>query len=148
MASISTFHKILHVKETDKHMAQKQYQQSVQEFEKIAMDMYELLKKKEKAETSYHNQLQHPTHVTDLHASSQYIEQLERKIASLQPSFQHARANMDHKQEHLTEAHVEMKKFEKLIDRKQHHMQLYQQELERKQMDEISVQQFLSQGNR
>lgn len=148
MADIATFHKLLQIKETDKNVAHKVYQESVEEFEQVATTMYELLKKKEQAEEYYHHQLQHNTQVTDLHMTFNYIEQLDKQISQMQSSVQKARNQMESKQEELTSAHVEMKKYEKIIDRKEHNLHSLLMENEKKHMDELSMQQFISQGNR
>ncbi|MYL33143.1 flagellar export protein FliJ [Pontibacillus yanchengensis] len=148
MADIATFHKLLQLKETDKNVAHKIYQESIEEFEQVATTMYELLKKKEQAEEYYQHQLQQSTQVTELHMTHNYIEQLNKQITQMQSSVQEARNHMENKQEELTFAHVEMKKYEKIIDRKEHNLYSLQMENEKKQMDEISMQQFISQGNR
>ncbi|MFC0524139.1 flagellar export protein FliJ [Pontibacillus salicampi] len=148
MAELSTYHKLLQMKETDKNLAHKDYQDSVEVFEEVATKMYELLKKKEQAEAHYQKQIQHSMQITDLHTSFQYIDRLEKQIANLQQAIHTARSDMQQKQESLTSAHVEMKKYEKIIDRKEYHIHTVRTYEEKKQMDDMSMQQFLSQGIR
>lgn len=146
MAHVAIFNKLLQLKEKDKNIAQKVYQDSVAHFEEVATELYALLKKKEIAEEAYLQQLQSTTNVTELNMNYEYIARLEKQIAELQPSLQQARGEMELKQQELTSAHIEVKKYEKIIDNKLEHEKFLNMENEKKQMDEISMQQFIKQG--
>lgn len=147
MSNVATFYKLLNLKETEKNMAQKDYQESVDHFEEKATKLYHLLKQKEDAELKYLETLELPTNVSTLHLNQQYIERLEKQINQLQPSVQQARGEMEEKQEKLSSAHIEMKKYEKIIERKEESYKASVATQEKKDMDEISMQQFISQGS-
>ncbi|KGX93328.1 hypothetical protein N781_12210 [Pontibacillus halophilus JSM 076056 = DSM 19796] len=146
MASLATFHRLLDVQEQRKLEVQQEYQTAQEQFEDVATQLYTLLKKKEQAEARYEQTLQTGLSITTIQETVDYISRLEGQIASLQGSVQQARQHMNDQHVALQEAHVDTKKYEKLIQNKvekQRQSELY---YEKQQMDEISVQQFLSQS--
>ncbi|UOQ93221.1 flagellar export protein FliJ [Halobacillus shinanisalinarum] len=149
MTSLQAFHKIKDLHEREKKEKQKHYQEQVDVFESLATNLYEMLKKKEAAEQSFHEGLTH----SKVKAQSfihhrRYVEQLENEIMKLQPEVQQARAQMEAAQARLSSAHVEVKKFEKLIDNKLERHRQWLKEEESKQMDELSTRQYLTYKNR
>lgn len=144
MSGIAAFHKILRVRESEKNAAQTAYNQSMDRFEKEATKLYMLLRKKEEAEGSYQSIANEPIAIEKLKEQSAYMEQLNKKINHLQQQVILARSDMEAKQQKLSEAFMEVKKFEKLIEnRKQTEWKKAKSE-EAKWMDEISMQQYLS----
>lgn len=148
MANTVALTKILQLRELEKNDAQKAYHNSMEFFEKIATNLYEMLKKKEAAEQSYDVFIQNSTPLEKIKEQLTYIENLNQKIVQLQTEVQKARSDMELKQVKLSDAHTEVKKFEKIIKlRKQSALQMAQRQ-ENQFMDEISVQQYLSHNNR
>lgn len=144
MAETAALAKILHVRENEKKNAQMAYHHSMDIFEEIATKLYSLLKKKEMAEDSYESYLYTPASLEVIKQQSTYIERLNRQIMDLQQDVQQARSNMESKQHVLKDAHIEVKKFEKIIEtRKQSEMEALKKN-EKASMDEISLQQFRS----
>jgi len=148
MSGVASLSKILNVREQEKKSAEKDYRNSMDAFETIAMELYSALKKKETAETAYETYLQEITPIDVIKEQVSYIEVLNKQIVHLQNQVQNARAKMETKQDMLAEAHIEVKKFEKIIE----HRTLEKEELIKKEekamMDEISIQQYLSYKNR
>lgn len=143
--SATTLNKVLNVREREKLSAQKDYNLSIATFENVATKLYSLLKKKEEAQESQEISMQVPTSIEMIKYQSEYIEQLTVKIANMQKEVQLARYKMDQKHEELTEAHVEVKKFEKMIEIKKKTEDERLRKEEAAAMDEISIQQYLSQ---
>ncbi|GGJ44069.1 flagellar export protein FliJ [Virgibacillus salexigens] len=148
MAETVVLNKLLHVREREKIAAQKVYQQSIDFFEAIGTQLYELLKKKEAAEASYEASLSDMTTLEKLREQVRYIEELNHHIVRLQEEVNQARNNMESNQEQLTNAHIEMKKFEKLIETREKNEIEIQQRKEKASMDELSIYQFLNHKNR
>jgi flagellar FliJ protein len=148
LAETRSFVKILHVRESEKMDAQKAYQQSMDFFEQIATKFYHLLRKKEKAEASYDELIQHSTILEKVKEQAAYLEKLNQQIIRLQAEVQQARNEMESKQLKLTDAHVEVKKFQKIIETRNNNEIENEKKLERNQMDAISLQQFISYKNR
>jgi flagellar protein FliJ len=73
-----------------------------------------------------------------------YIETLESKITELQKKVSLARTNMETKQQVLSDAHVETKKFEKIIEFRTNEELDKVKKAEDSFMNEISIQQYLS----
>ncbi|MBM7571822.1 flagellar export protein FliJ [Aquibacillus albus] len=138
-----SFEKILSVRKRDKDQAQMDYQHSVTNFETKATQLYHLLSKKEYMEEKYQNFLKNSSTITQLASHSTYIEKIKLQIRQLEELVSRARSEMEGKQGKLTDAHVEVKKFEKLIERKK---QLQEEKLMHQEsvlMDEASAIQFL-----
>lgn len=147
MSNTQSLEKLLSVREKEKNDAQEVYRSSVEYFEEIASKLYHLLKEKETAETSYEKYLGNISPVTTLSLQHDYIERLNKQIWQLQDSVDRARNDMETNQGKLTEAHIEMKKFEKIIEQKQkQYLEKIRYE-ENKLMDEISATQFSSRIN-
>src|SRR5690625_912369 len=148
LAETKSFVKILHVREQEKMDAQKAYQQSTDSFEQVATRFYHLLKKKEDAEASYDDLIQYSTTLDKVKEQAAYIERLNKQIVRLQHEFQQARNEMESKQSKLTDAHVEVKKFQHIIESRNHEKVEKEKQLERNQMDAISLKQYISYKNR
>lgn len=148
MAEIVALSKILNVREREKHDAQKDYHQSIEYFEGVATQLFTLLKKKEKAEEAQDEYIQNTIPIVKIRGQIAYIETLNKQILQLQQEVQAARTEMESKQVLLTDAHVEVKKFEKIITYRKKEQQEIMQRNEKISMDEISVQQYLNQKNR
>lgn len=145
MSQTTTLTKVLHIREREKDHAQKAYNQSIEMFEEVATKLYTLLKKKEDAEESYENYIQSTVQIEKIVEQMAYIESLNHQIVALQQQVNQARDEMEAKQQTLTDSHIEVKKFEKLIENRKLQQQKDRLKQEQASMDEISVQQFLSQ---
>ncbi|WP_087972907.1 flagellar export protein FliJ [Oceanobacillus rekensis] len=148
MTKTIAFTKILHLREDEKKTAHKAYQQSLDSFEKIATKLYNLLRKKENAEESYDYFIQSTTQIEQIKEQALYIERLNRQISEIQYLVQRARNDMESKQVILTDAHIEMKKFEKIIEIRKIAEEDNKKRVENKFMDELSITQYLSHKNR
>jgi flagellar protein FliJ len=144
MAGTAVLSKILDIREKEKKDAQVAYRQSVDAFEEVAMKLLELLQKKEAAESSYDEALSSSMHLDYIQDQLAYIETLNKKIDNLQVEVQQARTIMESKQQKLSEAHVETKKYEKIIEFRTNEIVEKVKKAEESFMNEISIQQFLS----
>lgn len=140
-----TLTKVLNIREQEKMDAQKAYNQSLKTFEEIATRLYMLLKKKEAAEETYEVSIQDSMQIEKIRQQMDYIEILSRKIVDLERDVQKAREEMNLKHSKLENAHVEVKKFEKIIENRQQTKAEMLRKQEEATMDEISIQQYLSQ---
>jgi|SRR5690625_152055 len=143
MAQTKALSKILNVREKEEKDAQIAHHQSVSFFEKMATQLYQLLKRKEDAEDSYEKFMKNPACIDQIKEQLDYIETLNQQIIELQDNVKKARIRMETKQEKLTYAHVEVKKYEKLIENRMSKKKLLELKLEQNFLDEISTQQFL-----
>lgn len=143
MAQSVVLHKILNVKEEEKNNAQKEKAKATDRFEEVARSLYAVLKKKEQAEESFHHVMRDEATITKIKEQSLYIESLNKKIALLQHKVNQARKQLEAKQEELTEAHVEVKKIEKMIDKREQDKRDHERKLDMAEMDEISIRQFM-----
>ena len=148
MSQTVSLTKVLHLRENEKKIAQKAFLSSQEAFEEVATKLYHLLKKKESAEASYDEFIQQATPIERIKEQIAYIEKLNTEINMLQREVHFARNQMAKNQQVLSDAYIEVKKFETIIDkRKQEELN----ELVKKEkafLDEISINQYLSNKNR
>jgi flagellar protein FliJ len=147
MAGTQTLNKILDIREKEKKGAQLAYRESVDVFEDVGTRLLQLLQKKEAAEASYEEALTSSMNIEYIQNQLAYIESLIKKINELQVQVQQARSNMESKQLKLSEAHVETKKFEKIIEFRKKEVAFKERRAENSYMNELSIQQYLSHKN-
>ncbi|MBP2240128.1 flagellar FliJ protein [Cytobacillus eiseniae] len=141
------FEKILSIKEREKDEAFNIYSQAVKKFEEAAEKLYGLLKKKEDLETYQSSRLVNGLPVQEIRHHQHFIHNLEKTITHYQQIVINARNHMNFYQEKLMEKNIEVKKYEKIKEKDfAMHTETIKY-LEGKQMDDISIQQYMSRGN-
>lgn len=148
MVEVVGLNKIREIRENEKKVAQSAYSKSMETFEKIATELYNLLRTKEIAEASFESYIQNTTSIEKIKEQAAYIEKLNQRIQSVQLLVQRARNDMEIKQEKLSNAYVEVKKFDKIIEFKQKNEIELAKRKESNWMDEMSMQQYLSHKSR
>lgn len=148
MTNIQAFEKILHHQENLKNEAQLEYKSAVSEFEIVAEELYQLLKQKETTEDKYQQALHTSGSVTSLMTHHTYLQQLKKQIRHVETTVNEKRTFMEGKRSLLTDQHVEVKKYEKIIDHKWEMIQAKEKELESKMLDEASIRQYYNHGDR
>lgn len=144
MSDTGALHKILDIKQQEKVDAQLQKQQATEKFEQIATKLYQKLSSKEQAESDFNQAL--TSHITIMKMKNQslYISNMNKKIMELQHQVQIARNQMEDKQAKLTDAYMEEKKIEKLIELRVTEQKQRLQKQENQLMDDISIRQFVN----
>lgn len=145
MAETAVLTKILHVREQEKKDAQIEQINASDKFEKVATELYTHLKTKEQAESNLEEFMQESSAINKIKEQSLYIQSLNKKIMALQLRVQQARKEMEEKQEILTYAHVEVKKIESMIEKREKEFLENEKKLENALMDEISIRQYNTQ---
>lgn len=146
MSNPAVLHKILTIREQEKNDAQKEQISARKYFEKVATQLYNALKTKEEAEQTLENYMKTKAAIDKIKEQSQYIDLLNKNIITLQAKVEQARQEMEFKQKVLTEAHIEMKKIEKMIERREKEQKELNEKLQMNLMDEISIRQFQTQN--
>jgi len=142
MSQTAVLYKVLEVKEQEKQEAQINRVRAVDEFEKVAHQLYQQLKEKEVAEERYIEKMQDQFTIDKMKAQSLYINNLSSRIVMLQQHVQNARQKMEKAQEMLNEAHIEVKKIEKMIDIRETEKAEEERIIENALMDEMSMRQY------
>ncbi|KOP82137.1 flagellar export protein FliJ [Cytobacillus solani] len=141
------FAKILSIKEREKDEAFNVYNQAVKKFEEAAEKLYGLLKKKEDLESFQSERLVNGIHVQEMRHHQHFIYNLEKTINHYQQIVINARNHMNFYQEKLMEKNIEVKKYEKIKEKDFTNFTENMKLLEGKQMDDISIQQYMSRGS-
>ena len=142
------FQRILTLKEKEKDEVQEMYRGSIEKFEKVAEKLYEFLKKKENLEQHQETKLQNGLSVQHIRHHQQFITNLERTISYYQDLVIQARNRMNWCEEKLVDMNVEVKKYEKMKENDLHRFLQMNQQVENKQLDEVSVVQYMKRGVR
>lgn len=133
--------KILDVRQQEKNEALVAHKIAIDQFEKVATQLYEQLKTKEHAQEVLNRYVQSEI-IKKIREQTLYIDMLNQKINQLQREVQIARQNMEEKQQIVTEKHIEVKKIEKMIEKREQAKKVHEAREEMKHMDEISIQQY------
>ncbi len=116
----------------------------MENFERVATDMYEAFKMKENEEETLQQLIQSKKKITSIRQQSTYIQSINARIDKLQGKVQDARMHMEMKRETLTKAHIEMKKMETIISNRKEKQIALEKKMDMNMMDEIALQQYLS----
>ena len=137
------YESLLSIKEKEKDQAINDYQASISQFEQVANQLYELLKKKEELEANQEQALSTTgLSVLEIKQLQQYRKNLEETISIVQKKVSQARQTMQIKQFELQKSDVEVKKYAKLKERDHLHFQLLAKKEEAKGMDEAAIRQY------
>ncbi|MED4738445.1 flagellar export protein FliJ [Bacillus subtilis] len=147
MAYQFRFQKLLELKENEKDQSLSEYQQSVSEFENVAEKLYENMSKKELLEQNKEKKLKSGMSVQEMRHYQQFVSNLDNTIYHYQKLVIMKRNQMNQKQEILTEKNIEVKKFEKIREKQFKMFALEDKAAEMKEMDDISIKQFMIQGH-
>lgn len=132
----------MELRKREKEQKEQEYQQSVQQFERMATDLYELLRQKEQMEEMYKQNMNQGILVHQLQQNEKIIFQIQEKIQDIQKKTDRARDLMYKKENEMSDASIEWKKYEKV---KEWEKQAYDRSLkheEEKVMDEISTRKY------
>ncbi|WP_163536796.1 flagellar export protein FliJ [Gracilibacillus sp. YIM 98692] len=136
------------VKDNEAEKIRGAYQDSEQQFEQEATHLYKLLKKKEEVESLYTESLYQKTQVQQLQAYQQYLNYLTPTIMERQKKVNQARQNMYELQDQLTDQYIEVKKIEKIIEKRKQKQSELEKVQEQMRMDDISVRRYTNQRGR
>ncbi|MFD2704806.1 flagellar export protein FliJ [Salibacterium lacus] len=142
MSFTYSFQKILELRKRQKEQKSQEYEQSVQQFERMASALYELLKQKEQLESLYKEQMSGGIYVHQLQQSEKAVFQLQQRIADTQKQTDKARDTMHKKEAEMQEASIEWKKYSRMKEWEKEEFHLEEKRQEEKMMDEISTRKF------
>ena len=142
------FEKILQLKEREQEEIQSEYHHAKRHFEQVAEKLYELLKKKEDLLAYQEKQLASGFPIYEIQHYQQFISNLEKTIDYWQKQVMIARNRLSWFENQLIEKNVEVKKYEKIKEREWEKHKKFLMQMENKEMDELSVIQFMNRGNR
>ena len=142
MSNTATLQKILQLRNEEKNRALLEQKKAMDHFEEVAKKLYTQLKTKENAESKLNEYVKSEV-IAKIREQTLYIDLLNRQINTLQREVQIARENMEQKRQIVTEKHVELKKIEKMIEKRMDQAKKEAALLEMKQMDEISLNRFM-----
>lgn len=136
------FAKVLNVREQEKSETELAYKESVNVFEKVATELYELLKKQEDTVDAQNDRLASGLSIDQVHHYSNYINGLQKRIDVVQKEVIQARSKMNWFEQKLVEKSLEVRKFEKMKEKDFEQFKEEQKHLEAIQLDEISSLKF------
>ncbi|MBB5147875.1 MULTISPECIES: flagellar export protein FliJ [Ureibacillus] len=132
------FEKLLTIREQEKQQTEMAYKESVRSFEKVATQLYELLKKKENLIEYQNERLKNGLTIDEIHHFAKFIDSLEHTIDEVQQKVKQARVKMQWYEQKLVEKNLEVRKYEKMREKDYSAFQEEQNRLEAQHLDEIS----------
>jgi len=135
------------IKSNEKDELLSQYNHSLQLFETAGERLYEKLKEKEKLIEQHTGKMKQGLSILEITSFQQFLISAERVIERLQQEVMFARQQMNLKKLKLEEKNIEVKKYEKLKKRDYDSYITAEKQLEAKQMDELSLQQYMLHRN-
>ncbi|MBU3572764.1 flagellar biosynthesis chaperone FliJ [Priestia aryabhattai] len=139
--------KIMTIKSNEKDELLSQYNHALQLFETAGERLYEKLKEKEKLIEQHTGKMKQGLSILEIKSFQQFLTSAERVIERLQQEVMLARQQMNLKKLKLEEKNIEVKKYEKLKKRDYDSYITGEKQLEAKQMDELSLQQYMLHRN-
>ncbi|MEK4522592.1 flagellar export protein FliJ [Psychrobacillus sp. FSL W7-1457] len=136
------FAKVLTVREQEKSETEIAYKESVNAFEQVATELYNLLKKRESTLDTQNDLLSNGLSIDGIHHYSNFLESLQKRIEVVQKEVIQARSKMNWYEERLLEKSLEVRKFEKMKEKDFESFQQEQYRLEAIVLDEISSLKF------
>jgi flagellar FliJ protein len=147
MAYQFKFEKIMKLKEREKDEVLSTYNASVKRFEEAAENLFRSLKKKEDLESYQRSKLENGLSVQEIRHHQTFIHNLQKTIDHDQKVVVHTRNQMNFYQDKLLQKNIEVKKYEVLKEKGKIVFLEEIRQLEAKQMDDISIQQYMHRGN-
>ena len=147
MAYQFKFEKIMKLKEREKDEVLSTYNESVKRFEEAAENLFRSLKKKEDLESYQDQSLENGLSVQEIRHHQTFIHNLQKTIDHDQKMVVHTRNQMNFYQDKLLQKNIEVKKYEVLKEKGKLVFLEELRQLEAKQMDDISIQQYMHRGN-
>jgi flagellar protein FliJ len=147
MAYQFKFEKIMKLKEREKDEVLSTYNESVKRFEEAAENLFRSLKKKEDIEGYQRSKLENGLSVQEIRHHQSFIHNLQKTIDHDQKVVVHTRNQMNFYQDKLLQRNIEVKKYEVLKEKGKLVFLEELRQLEAKQMDDISIQQYMHRGN-
>ena len=138
------FDQVMNLREQEKTEVELAYQEAVSQFESIATELYELLKKKEDTLRNQQDGMKKGFSVNAVRHYAFFIEGLESSIEFMQRRVQKARSNMAWHEEKLLEKTVEIRKYEKMKEKDLERHLAEDERLENIRVDELASAQFFN----
>lgn len=138
------FDKVLDLREQERDETEMAYKEAIEEFEKVATQLYDQMKKKENILEEQQQRMTTGFSIDDLHHYSRFITTLDVTIDHIQQEVMKSRSKMNWYETQLLEKNIEVKKFEKMkqIGKEQHDAEM--EHVEANRIDELSTMKFRS----
>ena len=138
------FDKVLNLREQERDETEMAYKEAIEEFEKIATQLYNQMKKKENILEEQQQRMSTGFSIDDLHNYSRFINTLDVTIDHIQQEVMKSRSKMNWYESQLLEKNIEVKKFEKMkeIGKEQYNVEM--EHVEANRIDELSTMKFRS----
>lgn len=138
------FDKVLNLREQERDETEMAYKEAIEEFEKIATQLYDQMKKKENVLEEQQQRMTTGFSIDDLHSYSRFINTLDLTIDHIQQEVMKSRSKMNWYESQLLEKNIEVKKFEKMKEIGKEQYDAEMEHVETNRIDELSTMKFRS----
>lgn len=136
------FENVLTYRELEKTETEIEFKTAVEDFEIVATELYDLLKKKETTLSEQQERMATGASIDDIHHYARFIDSLEKKIDVLQRQVIQARSKMNWFEDKLLERTLEVRKFEKMKEKDHEQYRIEAEYKEAQRLDELSTMTF------
>lgn len=136
------FEKVLTYRELQKTETEIEFKSSVDAFEVVATELYDLLKKKESVIGEQLEKMQTGSSIEGIHHYTRFVDSLEKKIQLVQQQVIQARSKMNWFEDKLLERTLEVRKFEKMKEKDLDEYRVESEHEEAQRLDELSTMTF------
>ncbi|PID00163.1 flagellar export protein FliJ [Sporosarcina sp. P29] len=138
------FDKVLNLREQERDETEMAYKEAIEEFEKIATQLYDQMKKKENVLEEQQQRMTTGFSIDDLHSYSRFINTLDLTIDHIQQEVMKSRTKMNWYESQLLDKNIEVKKFEKMKEIGKEQYDAEMEHVETNRIDELSTMKFRS----
>ncbi|PIC87623.1 flagellar export protein FliJ [Sporosarcina sp. P20a] len=138
------FDKVLNLREQERDETEMAYKEAIEEFEKIATQLYDQMKKKENILEEQQQRMTTGFSIDDLHSYSRFINTLDLTIDHIQQEVMKSRTKMNWYESQLLDKNIEVKKFEKMKEIGKEQYDAEMEHVETNRIDELSTMKFRS----
>lgn len=142
------FEKVLTLREQERDETEMAYKEAIEQFEEVARELYDQLKKKEDTLEEQQHRMSTGFSIDDLHHYSRFIGTLDVKIDQIQQEVMKSRSKMSWYESQLLEKNIEVKKFEKMRELNKQQYDAEMEHAEANRIDELATMKFRSKEDR
>lgn len=136
------FEQVLNLREQEKNETEMAYKEAIRQFEEVARELYDQLKKKETVLEEQQQRMATGFSIDDLHHYSRFVASLDKKIDVMQQEVIKSRSKMNWYENQLLEKNIEVKKYEKMKEKGQQQYKAEMEQLEANRIDELATMKF------
>lgn len=146
MGFVYRLERVLKIAESEKKSLESEYHELFERFDLAARRLMQLLEQKKESETAMQKQMMQPVSIDLLRLKTAEADRLDHQISDQSLQYRRLKDRLERLKATLQAKSIEVKKYEKMRDRKKQAYRLEEKKTDRKQMDEAASVQVIGHG--